>query len=150
MQMRNDAVGERAVRAPWWFRVSAALMPAGTLAQFLLAGQALFHDSDFWGLHGALGGSLSIPSATLLVGALCRRRLRHFAWGATLVFVFYALQVALAAGRLPMALSLHPFNAGLLLIASLLLLTKIEGQATRAAVKASALSSASKMLGTVP
>ena len=58
--------------------------------------------------------------------------------------------VALAAGRLPMALSLHPFNAGLLLIASQLLLTKIEGQATRAAVKASALSSASKMLGTVP
>lgn len=126
MEKIHDTFADFAVGTPWWFTLSARLLPAGILGQFLLAGQALFRDGALWGTHGALGGSLSIPAGALLSGAIVVRRLRGFGWWAGLVFLLYAIQVALAAGALPMALSLHPFNGGLLLVASLVMLAKVE------------------------
>lgn len=126
MQKKHDTFSDLAGGTPLWFTLSARVLPVGILVQFLLAGQALFRDGQLWGAHGALGGSLSVPVIALLAGALVLPRLRGFVWWAGLVFALYLAQVALAAAAAPLGLSLHPFNAGLLLIASLVLLAKIE------------------------
>jgi hypothetical protein len=126
MQKAHDTFRDLAAGTPWWFTLSGRALPAGILVQFLLAGQAQFRDSKFWGAHGALGGSVSKAALILLVGSLIVPRLRGFGWWTGLVFTLYLGQVVLAAGAAPIGLSLHPFNAGLLLIASLVLLAKIE------------------------
>lgn len=53
------------------------------------------------------------------------RRLRGFGWWAGVIGLLYALQLALASFG-PGTLALHPFNAALLLTASLIFLFKVE------------------------
>jgi hypothetical protein len=131
--MRHDARGDLQARKPGWFTLSARLLPVGILGQFMLAGTALFRDGSAWGAHAALGGALAIPVGALLAGAVLVARLRDFGWWAGLVALLYLLQVALAAVGTALPLSFHPFNAGLLLTASLVLLAKFERHITGAA-----------------
>ncbi|RMC33920.1 DUF6220 domain-containing protein [Paracoccus alkanivorans] len=117
---------------PGWFIFSAWFLPVGILGQFLSAGSALFHDSGLWGLHVAAGGILVLPAIALLVGALSVPRLRGFGWWASLIFIIYLIQVALAVETMPLLLSVHPFNGALLLSASLVLLAKVERRRAQA------------------
>lgn len=111
---------------PIWFTLFARVLPLGLLTQFLSAGSALFRDQSLWGLHGAIGGALSVPALALLAGAIFFPRLRGFGWWAGLTCLLYLTQIALAAGVNPLLLSLHPMNGALLLAASLILLAKVE------------------------
>jgi hypothetical protein len=52
-------------------------------------------------------------------------RLRGFGWWAGVVAILYVLQLALASSG-PGALAIHPFNAALLLAASLVFLSKVQ------------------------
>lgn len=106
------------------FTLLARSMPVLLCLQFLLAGQALFGGMG-WGAHATLGGLLSLPVAALAGYVVIVPRLRGFAWWAGTVFVLYLGQVALAAAGTA-ALAFHPFNAALLLAASLVLLFKVE------------------------
>lgn len=106
------------------FTAAAFTLPALLALQFLLAGQALFAGLT-WDLHGALGGIIAIPVFTLLCYSFTMRRLRGFGWWASVIGLLYALQPALASFG-PSALALHPFNAALLLTASLIFLFKVE------------------------
>lgn len=126
MDKTHDTLADLAQGTPVWFTLAARVLPVGLLAQFLSAGSALFRDSTLWGLHGAVGGGLSIAVLTLVAGALFVPRLRGFGWWAGLTMVLYLLQVALAAGANPLPLSFHPVNGALLLSASLILLAKVE------------------------
>ncbi len=125
MDKTHDTFTDLPRGTPGWFTLSARLLPLGLLAQFLSAGTALFHDGALWGLHGAVGGALSLPVFALLGGALLLQRLNGFGWWAGLTTLLYLGQIALAAGAAPM-LSLHPMNGALLLTASLVLLAKVE------------------------
>lgn len=109
---------------PAAFTAAAFALPALLAGQFLLAGQSLFAGMP-WDLHGALGGLIAIPVFTLLGCSLAVRRLRGFGWWAFVITLLYALQLALASFGAG-ALALHPFNAALLLTASLVLLFKVE------------------------
>lgn len=126
MAKMHDTFVDLGGGTPGWFTFSARILPLGILGQFLSAGTALFRDADMWALHAAVGGTLFLPAATLLAGALYIPRLRGFGWWAGAVFVLYLVQVALAVGSMTLPLSFHPFNAGLLLTASLTLLAKVE------------------------
>lgn len=116
--------------APRWFALSAAVVPIGILGQFLLAGMSLFVDAANWSLHGALGSLLVLPIGVVAVAPLFRRQvraLRH--WGGALG-ILYLLQIALivsaesfGSGLLQ---ALHVFNAGLLLVAALVVVAKVE------------------------
>lgn len=123
MDKTHDTFTDLPRGTPGWFTLSARLLPLGLLAQFLSAGTALFHDGALWGLHGAVGGALSLPVFALLGGALLLQRLNGFGWWAGLTTLLYLGQIALVAA--PM-LSLHPMNGALLLTASLVLLAKVE------------------------
>lgn len=122
----HDTFTDPGAGTPMWFTLAARILPIGILGQFLSAGTALFRDAELWGLHGAMGGALAVPILALAYGAVFLRRLRGFSWWAGLTLALYLMQVALAAGANPLALSLHPFNAALLLTASLILLAKVE------------------------
>jgi hypothetical protein len=52
-------------------------------------------------------------------------RLRGFGWWAGVITILYALQLVLASSGSG-ALAIHPFNASLLLTASLIFLFKVE------------------------
>jgi hypothetical protein len=67
-----------------------------------------------------------VPVLTLIAGSLLVHRLRGFGWWAGLVTLLYLVQVSLAAGGLPLPLSLHPLNGAVLLAASVILLLKTE------------------------
>ncbi|MDP3340829.1 DUF6220 domain-containing protein [Frigidibacter sp.] len=125
MEKMHDTFTDLGRGTPVWFTLSARLLPLGLLAQFLSAGIALFRDGGMWGLHGAVGGALSLPVFALLGGALFLPRLRGFGWWAGLTALLYLAQIALAAGAGPL-LALHPLNGALLLTASLTLLAKVE------------------------
>ena len=122
----HDTFADLAQGTPVWFTLAARILPIGLFAQFLSAGSALFRDQSLWGLHGGMGGALSVPVLALLAGALVLPRLRGFGWWAGLTCLLYLTQVALAAGGSPLPLSLHPMNGALLLAASLILLAKVE------------------------
>lgn len=126
MHILHDTLADLDRGTPLWFTASAYALPAGLLGQFLLAGLALFSNGEMWGLHAAVGGLLSVPALALLGGSLALPRLRGFGWWAGLIVLLYGIQVALAAGSVPAALSLHPFNGALLLSSSLILLAKVE------------------------
>lgn len=126
MAKMHDTFTDLDAGTPVWFTLAARALPLGLFAQFLSAGTALFRDGEIWALHGAVGGALSLPVLALTAGALLLRRLRGFGWWAGLTLALYLTQVALAAGTQPLPLSFHPFNAALLLTASLVLLAKIE------------------------
>ncbi|MGX9963421.1 DUF6220 domain-containing protein [Roseomonas sp. F4] len=126
MERVHDTPLDLAAGTPGWFTLAARLLPAGLLGQFLLAGLALFGPAPGWGAHAALGLTLLLPVAALLAGALAGRHLRGFRWWAWLVALLYMAQVALGAAGQGLPLALHPFNGALLLVASLVLLAKVE------------------------
>lgn len=126
MKKQHDTFAELHRGTPWWFTLSARLLPVGIVSQFLTAGTALFRDGELWGLHAAIGMVLLLPAAALLGAAILIPRLRGFGWWAGLTSLLYLTQIALAAGASPLPLSFHPFNGALLLTASLVLLFKIE------------------------
>lgn len=132
MEQRHDGVADAGtergtgIAMPVWFTFAARALVLGLLSQFLSAGTALFRDAGIWPIHGAVGGALSLPVLALAWGAFFLRPLRGFGRRAGLVLALYLTQVALAAGASPLLLSLHPFNASLLLTASLVMLAGVE------------------------
>lgn len=123
-KVTHDTLADLGLGTPAPFTAAAFTLPALLALQFLLAGQALFAGLP-WDLHGALGGVIAIPIFTLLGYALTMRRLKGFAWWAGVIGLLYALQLSLASFGSD-ALALHPFNAALLLSASLIFLFKVE------------------------
>lgn len=119
----HDTLADLGLGTPAPFTVAALSLPALLAFQFLLAGQALFGGLS-WDLHGALGGFIGIPVFTLVFYSLSMQRLRGFGWWAGVIGILYALQLALAASGAG-ALAIHPFNAALLLSASLIFLFKV-------------------------
>ncbi|GLO79881.1 DUF6220 domain-containing protein [Sulfitobacter pontiacus] len=109
---------------PAFFTAAAWTLPAAIGAQFALAGQALFNGLS-WTLHGTVGALVALPILALFCAAFLIRQLRGFRWWAGLLLGLYVLQITLAAFG-PAALALHPFNAALLLSASLIVLAKVE------------------------
>jgi hypothetical protein len=106
----HDALRNLERGTPLWFTISGWLVPAGVLAQFLLAGLAQFGGGDF-STHAMFGSLLALPVLVLLLGALSVGRLRGFGWWA-----------GVARHSLPH----HPVNGALVLVASLILRAKIE------------------------
>lgn len=107
-------------------RMAALALPVLILAQFLLAGLALFPGGTGWSAHKALGGALLLPILLLFLARPLRR------W-ALLLALLYGLQIAwivlgqdLGAATL---MALHPFNAGLLLVAALMVAMKATSSA---------------------
>lgn len=127
----HDTLTDLHLGTPLWFVLSARLLPLGIVSQFLSAGAALFIGAWDWHIHKAIGGALSLPIIVLFAGVLIIPRLRGFNWWAGLVFTLYIVQFALAAGANSMALAFHPFNGALLLMASLVLLAKLERRLTK-------------------
>jgi hypothetical protein len=125
MKQLHDTLRDLERGTPFWFTASSWLMPAGVLAQFLLAGQALFGGSDF-STHAMLGSLLALPVLVLLLGALSVGRLRGFVWWAGILAVLTLVQFVLAGGDGSPLLVYHPVNGALVLVASLVLLAKIE------------------------
>ncbi|MCQ4629405.1 hypothetical protein GB927_005110 [Shinella sp. CPCC 100929] len=122
---------------PFWFLRAARAVPAGILAQYLLAGLALFQDGLFWAWHGGLGLAIFLPIAAMALAAWLARPARALRWWTGLLVVLYVLQVVLivsgqsfGSGLLQ---ALHPFNGGLMLVASLVLVAKVERNRARTA-----------------
>lgn len=120
----HDTLADLGLGTPLPFTVAAYSLPALLALQFLLAGQSLFAGLP-WDLHGAIGGAIAIPVLTLLGYSLAVPRLRGFGWWAGVLAILYSVQLALASSG-PGALALHPFNAALLLTASLVFVFKVE------------------------
>lgn len=120
----HDTLHDLGHGTPAPFIAAAYSLPALLALQFLLAGQALFGGLS-WDFHGALGGAVAIPVFTLLCYSLAVPRLRGFRWWAGVLAILYAVQLALASSG-PGALAIHPFNAALLLSASLVFLFKVK------------------------
>jgi hypothetical protein len=120
----HDTLVDLGLGTPAPFTVAAFSLPALLAVQFLFAGQALFGGLP-WDLHGAVGGAIAFPVLTLLGYSLAVPRLRGFGWWAGVVAILYVLQLALASSG-PGALAIHPFNAALLLAASLVFLSKVQ------------------------
>jgi hypothetical protein len=121
---------------PFWYLQAARAVPVGILAQYLLAGLALFHDGLFWGWHGGLGMLLLLPIGAMALAAWLGGRMRPLRWWAGLLAVLYVLQIVLivigqnfGSGLLQ---ALHPFNGGLMLVASLVIVAKAERNRARA------------------
>lgn len=114
---------------PFLFIWSARVLPIATGMQFLLAGQALF-GSMSWAAHGVVGVVVGLPVLILAGLSLGVPSLRGFAWWVGGILALYVLQIALAASG-PSALAFHPFNAALLLTATLVLLAKVERRRSR-------------------
>ena len=126
MEKSHDTLTDLHHGTPAWFVWSARLLPVGILSQFLSAGLGLFQNPAMLGLHGGVGSSLSALALALLAGSLAIRRLRGLVWWAAAVTILYTVQIGLAAGGNPLPLAFHPVNGALLLVASLVLVTKIE------------------------
>lgn len=109
---------------PGLFTAAAFSLPPLIGLQFLTAGLSLFVGLP-WDIHGDLGGLIAVPILTLLGFALGAPRLRGFGWWAGVLTVLYGLQLALTAFG-AVALAFHPFNAALLLTASLVILLKVQ------------------------
>lgn len=127
----HDTLTDLHLGTPLWFVLSARLLPLGIVSQFLSAGAALFISAWDWQIHKAIGGALSLPIIVLCAGVLFIPHLRGFNWWAGLVFTLYIVQFALAAGANSLPLAFHPFNGTLLLMASLVLLAKLERRLTK-------------------
>lgn len=105
-------------------RITTLALPVLILTQFLLAGLALFPGGTGWSAHGGLGALLLAPILVLFLA----RPLRGWA---LLLALLYGLQIALIvlgqdSGSV-MLMALHPFNAGLLLAAALMVAMKATG-----------------------
>ncbi|MCA1951835.1 MAG: DUF6220 domain-containing protein [Hyphomicrobiales bacterium] len=122
--LSHDTLQDLDRGTPALYLWSSRALPVTLGAQFLLAGQALYGGLP-WRLHEAVGSLAVLPVLVLAVGAAAIRHLRGFGWWAGLIAVLYVLQIVLATAG-PSALAFHPFNAALLLTASLVLLFKVE------------------------
>ncbi|QCI67113.1 DUF6220 domain-containing protein [Phreatobacter stygius] len=115
--------------APRYVVYAIAMIPPIILAQFLLAGLALFQSATIWGLHGGLGFLLMIPIVTVWIATLTTASIRPLRWWALVQVILYALQIIwIVAGQATgsgILQALHPFNAGLLLTAALVLVAKV-------------------------
>ncbi|WP_246233358.1 DUF6220 domain-containing protein [Aurantimonas aggregata] len=125
MEEVHDTLRDVDRGTPFWFTASGWLVPAGVLAQFLLAGQALYGGSEF-GVHAMLGSLLALPVLALLLGPLFVWRLRGLGWWAGILAVLMLVQFVLAADNAGPFLAYHPVNGALVLTTSLILLVKIE------------------------
>ncbi|MET1755755.1 DUF6220 domain-containing protein [Novosphingobium sp. RD2P27] len=132
MEKAHDTLRDLHRGTPLWFTTSGWLVPAGVLAQFLLAGQALYGNTGF-GVHAVLGTLLVLPVLALLLGPLLVSRLRGFGWWAGILAVLMLVQFVLAAGNAKPFLAYHPANGALVLATSLVLLVKIERRRVHAA-----------------
>lgn len=134
--IESSTPGTRRRVPPFWYLQAARAVPAGILAQYLLAGLALFYDGLFWGWHGGLGMLLLLPIGAMAVAAWVGSPMRPLRWWAGLLAVLYVLQIVLivtgqnlGSGLLQ---ALHPFNGGLMLVTSLVIVAKVERNRARA------------------
>jgi hypothetical protein len=68
MEKTHDTFSHLSRGTPILFTLAARALPIGLLAQFLSPGTALFRDNSLWGLHGAVGVTLSLAVLVLLGG----------------------------------------------------------------------------------
>lgn len=120
----HDTLIEIEQGTPAYFSAVLWLLPVALLLQFLLAGQSLFAGLA-WQYHAMLGVFIAVPVLAIVVAAMTVRRLRGFRWWSLLLLVLYGLQFVLAVSGAKL-LGLHPMNAALLLLVSLVLLFKLE------------------------
>lgn len=130
-----EATGKPRPVAPLWFLQVARTVPAGILGQYLLAGLGLFHDGLFWAWHGGLGMLLLLPIIAMAGAAWLWKAARPLRWWTGLLALLYGLQIvlmvsgqALGSGLLQ---ALHPFNGGLMLVVSLVIVAKAEHSRAR-------------------
>ena len=120
---------------PFWYLQAARSVPAGILAQYLLAGLALFQDGVFWAWHGGLGMLLSVPISAMALAAWLLAQTRPLRWWAGLLAGLYVTQIVLIVSgqNLESGLlqALHPFNGGLMLVAALVIVAKVERNRAR-------------------
>jgi hypothetical protein len=111
--------------APRWFVLSAATVPPGILGQFMLAGLSLFVEARFQGMHESLGFLLAVPIGIVATAPFLRRDVKALRHWAGLLGILYLLQIVLAASGSGLAQAVHVLNAGLLLVAALVIIAKI-------------------------
>lgn len=132
----SPAASKTRTVTPFWYGQLARAVPVGILLQYLLAGLGLFHDGRFWSWHGGLGLLLLLPITAMALAAWLGRAARPLRWWAGLLVALYLVQVALiAVGKSSgsgVLQALHPFNGGLMLAVSLVLLAKVERNRARA------------------
>jgi len=111
--------------------VTAYLVLAMIVAQFALAGAALFIAGNWWGAHAALGGSVVLPLALLLVQTRRGRPAACLRPASIGLAALYLLQVVLAALSDAPGWSalraVHVANAALLLSAAVHLAVRARG-----------------------
>lgn len=116
--------------APRYLVYAARLVPPGILAQFFLAGLSMFQDAGVWEVHGTVGFLLLIPVAVVSVAPLLVASVRSLRWWGGILGALYVTQVAwMVAGQNTgsgMLQAMHVFNAGLLLLAALVIVAKLE------------------------
>lgn len=110
------------------FTLTALLLPPLILAQFFLAGLALFHDGEAWGVHGMLGSLIGLPVLILAGLPWLSPDLRPLRWWGLALFLVYLVHILLAgaaANDMTFVAALHPPNALSLIALNLVLLLKI-------------------------
>lgn len=127
-QSADDTLADLGRGIPSLFIVMAFGLPPLIGVQFLVAGQALFGGLP-WGIHSGLGGIIGLDLFALFGYSLAVRRLGGFGWWAGVQTLLYGLQLTLASSG-PAALAFHPFNAAVLLTASLIFLCKVQRRRT--------------------
>lgn len=129
--MQTISIKDRSTKvAPRFVMLAARSIPIIIVAQFLLVGLSMFQDAAIWEWHSVLGFVLLVPVTTILIATLTRRGVQPLRWWAMMLALLYALQIVwVVAGQASgsgMLMAMHPFNASLLLIASLVIVAKIE------------------------
>lgn len=119
----HDTLVDLEAGTPRLFIWAARVLPIVLLAQFYIAGQALFAGAT-WDLHIAFGGLAALPILIMFGYALAIERLRGFGWWAGVLTMLYIVQVVLAAAG-DSWLQFHPLNAALMLTVSLVFAYKV-------------------------
>jgi len=108
--------------------------PGAILAQFLLAGLSLFHDTQLWAAHAILGSALALAIGGVTFKAFVSSYAPHLRGWALIQVGIYVGQVVLVivgqntgAGVLQ---ALHVFNGGLLLLVSFVVALKFGSTST--------------------
>lgn len=116
--------------APRYLIYAARFVPLGILVQFFLVGLSMFQDAGVWEMHGTVGFLLLIPVAVVSAAPLLVASVRPLRWWGGILGALYAMQVAwIVAGQNTgsgMLQAMHVFNAGLLLLAALVIVAKLE------------------------
>jgi len=97
--------------------VTIWLFVAGVIAQFILAGLALFDTSRIWPVHVDVGFTIGYVLLLNVVFGLLGR-LPRAAWGRLgMLFLLYVIQTTLPSLRhvVPWIAALHPINAAIIL-----------------------------------